>query len=78
VDGNPDGKVTYYKPSGRLDCIGYYRDAVRDSTWMYYDETTTNISRFDFYKNGRLKSSKTPDELKQLKEHKETPILKEE
>lgn len=68
LDGNPNGEVRYYYPSGRIECIGYYRDAVRDSTWMYYDKTSGTIMRYDFYKNGYKKSSRTPEELQQTRD----------
>jgi antitoxin component YwqK of YwqJK toxin-antitoxin module len=70
VDDNLDGEVEYFHPNGAPKALGNYQHAVKNNTWTLYDGHG-KVKTIQFYKDGRLIWSKTPEQLKQEKAAKE-------
>jgi len=83
-DGNLEGKVEWFHPNGAKKVRGYYKYAVQVNAWTYYDKNN-KPTRIEFYKEGKLIWTKTPEQLKAEKELKKqkkdslnsTPEIKE-
>jgi antitoxin component YwqK of YwqJK toxin-antitoxin module len=69
-DGNLDGKVEFFHPNGARKVLGYYEFAVRNKTWTTYDYDG-KPKYIQFYKEGRLIWTKTPEQIRKEKKEQE-------
>lgn len=61
VDGNFDGEIKIYHPNGKIDQKGLYRNAVRDSTWVYFDEKGRTTRKIHYEKGNKVDEEKLID-----------------
>lgn len=57
VDGNMDGRITYFYPNGRKEKIETYKYAVKHGLFMVFDKDGTEQGRL-FYQEGKLLEGK--------------------
>ena len=52
-DGNLDGRVKWLYASGKIEIDGYYKHAVKNGFWKYY-ENDGELRRKVYYRNGSV------------------------